>query len=842
MASGIRKPVLIIPGFMSSGLQVVSSEHKPGWRGKRVWLSVHRLGLTGKAFASSTEVQVDDDEVITVKNDWVAHLALDASDLTSERPGVNVRPLPGLGGVDFLEENVFAKSQSYVFAPVIRVLRRNGYTKSKDLEAAPYDWRLPPAELERRDRYFSRTLDLLDRLYRENGQTKVVVLAHSMGGLIAHYFFNFVVRTVGRAWLDERLDTFFALGVPHLGSAQAVRSILIGNQMGLPKTFLNPHMALVLGRSLGSGPLLLPVRRDGSCHEMVDQVDDDGFALFEHHGVLRLALRSVNVASLSYVAKRFRVVVRVGYGADKFQSQWFDTAFGEVPILGACKEDRQWVLQFRVPPELDTAKNLPIEISLEGGMHIAVLHDAKSTVHSVGSSLSTTLGISHQHRQKARGMFEKSFDGARSAASVTACSTRFTLASAVPAYTPETWQPINVQLARTGKAQSADAALSMMVCLKVPGGGPRYERITPLNMLLREGGLDTHAALLTQTYMSDPLLRRDAPPVNKVVAVYGVNVDTEVHQIFRCPTTELRSDKLQSAVELCTDLQAPGELGLKKHGLVVKNGIVYETSATPQGSKSSSGDGTVYYQSLRHVDTWSSSSCDVQIHELDGAKHREILTDKNFHKILLDVCVGDEEHTLDSIYGQESIASDLATDEKPEESGLFEGLSQDIRAQAIENMASLKAEQEQLAAWAKESHPSGVQLDLFLPTDPPDPPQPQMSNQVVSQSSLTTVQVAVPAGVAPGMTFQIQVNQSTFSITCPPNVRPGDSLQIQVPIAASTPPPPPPPPPAPVQKYQVVIPPGVGPGQTFQVSINSKSYSIQCPATSKQGDKIEFSV
>ncbi|KXS21833.1 hypothetical protein M427DRAFT_151099 [Gonapodya prolifera JEL478] len=38
-------PVVIMPGFMSSGLQVHESEVRPGWIDSRVWLSIEKLGL-----------------------------------------------------------------------------------------------------------------------------------------------------------------------------------------------------------------------------------------------------------------------------------------------------------------------------------------------------------------------------------------------------------------------------------------------------------------------------------------------------------------------------------------------------------------------------------------------------------------------------------------------------------------------------------------------------------------------------------------------------------------------------------------------------------------------------
>lgn len=40
-----RLPILIIPGFMSSGLQVMQSNAKEAWVGKRIWINLKSLGF-----------------------------------------------------------------------------------------------------------------------------------------------------------------------------------------------------------------------------------------------------------------------------------------------------------------------------------------------------------------------------------------------------------------------------------------------------------------------------------------------------------------------------------------------------------------------------------------------------------------------------------------------------------------------------------------------------------------------------------------------------------------------------------------------------------------------------
>jgi hypothetical protein len=45
--------------------------------------------------------------------------------------------------VDYLSEGALTESMSYVFGPVLKLLRSVGYEDGANLGAAPYDWRIP---------------------------------------------------------------------------------------------------------------------------------------------------------------------------------------------------------------------------------------------------------------------------------------------------------------------------------------------------------------------------------------------------------------------------------------------------------------------------------------------------------------------------------------------------------------------------------------------------------------------------------------------------------------------------------------------------------------------------
>ena len=48
---------------------------------------------------------------------------------------------------------------------------------------------------------------------------------------------------------------------------------------------------------------------------------------------------------------------------------------------------------------------------------------------------------------------------------------------------------------------------------------------------------------------------------------------------------------------------------------------------------------------MQHCRTWQSSSCNVTIHEIDGAEHRAILANAQFHSILLNYLINEQYDT-----------------------------------------------------------------------------------------------------------------------------------------------------------------------------------------------------
>jgi len=251
------RPVLIFPGLMSSALKVQKSTIKPSAEGKQLWLNIKAMGFS--SLYRGSPLQVNEEvrkrateitqssshelydhelhekymEALEAKSLWLRHLALE-SDQVTERPGVELKPVEGLAAVDFLiPSGQVARHASWVFGPLIKVMEKVGYTPGENVDAVPYDWRLPPKVLQTRFNYFADTLKKVEDMYQRNNNVPLLLFCHSMGGKACHYFLNYCLESVGQEWLDQHVYGVIFVGAPHLGAPQSLRATIEGDRMGL---------------------------------------------------------------------------------------------------------------------------------------------------------------------------------------------------------------------------------------------------------------------------------------------------------------------------------------------------------------------------------------------------------------------------------------------------------------------------------------------------------------------------------------------------------------------------------------------------------------------------------
>ena len=97
---------------------------------------------------------------------------------------------------------------------------------------APYDWRLSFKHLQVRDFYYSKLKSAIELAQLSNHNRKVVLVTHSMGALVIHYFMQWVQSPVGgqagNRWVDQHIESIVNIGGPMLGVPKAWSALFSG--------------------------------------------------------------------------------------------------------------------------------------------------------------------------------------------------------------------------------------------------------------------------------------------------------------------------------------------------------------------------------------------------------------------------------------------------------------------------------------------------------------------------------------------------------------------------------------------------------------------------------------
>lgn len=624
------------------------------------------------------------------------------------------RPVPGCSGVDYLAPGALTESLSYVFGPVLKLLKAEGFEEGKDLGAAPYDWRIPPNELERRDKYFTNTMKLVEQLYKKSGNRKVVLLCHSMGCKTGHYLLNFVLQQLGKngqAWIDKHVHSYVPVGAPHLGAQKSIRGIIDGDKMGL-EAFLDEDEGLMLGRSFGSVPWLFPIEAGEGDSSVANPPIPT--VVVRNESSLRIILPAQQLSLKSFVHNRkklpptkVRLAIQIG------NSVTVRTDFCEVRKVGHTYDSLQvdlkegsWLIA--CPPTIEeTLRMYPcVQLRLEEPgtgkppadrkglrdcdalwifrlvfciicwvfccpcsvmwkLGCTLMKGTKKGVDKAAELMGDTrdIGISGQ-LDWTKGVIDKRImaesNGGEEGAMMynlwakiaTTDNVEYGLFLTKPVPEPCTisvkWEPSNVTpkgsniVLHGHDAKKQQAYGIQKKCIE-------YNSVNSKSLIQMEGLTDA-MNLVKDTYANDllgptTLSSYQPPPIKKVTAIYGINLDTEVSGVYkRSPSVRISMSSTHHSVQQKYVLDKEATLNKKGRGThIIDDGVIYETKDTPQkivgddvSTVKKSGDGTVSYWSLQHVKSWQ-GACDVTVHEIDRAEHREILNDKRFHALLLQI-------------------------------------------------------------------------------------------------------------------------------------------------------------------------------------------------------------
>ncbi len=114
-------------------------------------------------------------------------------------------------------------------------------------------------ELEKRG-YYDRLKNLVEDTYRRNGNTKVTIVAHSMGGPVSlHFFTGF--DGVNQAWKNKYIHAYIPLSAAWNGAVAALKGVISGHSIGGFFAFANgliDKFLVPLARTLESIPWLTP--------------------------------------------------------------------------------------------------------------------------------------------------------------------------------------------------------------------------------------------------------------------------------------------------------------------------------------------------------------------------------------------------------------------------------------------------------------------------------------------------------------------------------------------------------------------------------------------------------
>eukprot|EP01084_Bolivina_argentea_P068014 123771_1 len=205
-----KYPVIIVPGFTSSGLEI--------WRAEDCLKNYFRQDMWGTMAMAQA--------VITNTDCWIQHMCLN-KDTGMDPDGISIRSVEGMAAADYFV-GVY-----WLWGKIIENLAQIGYTPN-DMHVAAYDWRLSPYFLEKRDSYLTRLKSTIETM-KSTSDEKVVLMSHSYGSLVLHYFFNWVAASKeagggggGKDWVDQHIATTVNIAGPLLGVPKAMSALLSG--------------------------------------------------------------------------------------------------------------------------------------------------------------------------------------------------------------------------------------------------------------------------------------------------------------------------------------------------------------------------------------------------------------------------------------------------------------------------------------------------------------------------------------------------------------------------------------------------------------------------------------
>jgi len=687
-------PILLIPGYGASSLAVWESEERRDWEEERIWVGLRKIGSLARIkklegiFKKPKKCRKLDETDYDNSRVWLRHMML-AEDCHSDPPGIKVRPLEGISGVDYLSHSSISKNRTFVFGPLIKTLKHAGY-KPSNLKAAPYDWRLPLPFLEERDGYFSTLKSQISDMVQFN-ERKVVVVAHSMGNRIFQLFLRWV-NEIDSSWIDENIHAHMALGAPFLGAPKSVRGLLSGDALGL-ESFLLMQEALVWNRRTGSLCTLLPIcphffpqqilNVKKKSIQFIPQVVADSPKQNDNAATVFRNLNDVNEypawytkiignwddvgckllpLSPHYLKGKWIQDTQKSDSMEGFQRAIRDSKGMRSKLVETSEKGINFLFKFKNSDSLQakatlhgfTARKFSVPFTQSFNPTSAKLPEDYSWFDKNGTIL-----CSKNHRKWVNlficfRLNEKGLLQGR----IVICPHRIEEDMKLTVFTLYWTKDINNSLTNAENK----------LFLNTPSVGKYYLpniysllqfRAPDISNIFEEYYINCSLYLNLNSKSQLPNNSEDKitdipilqpPPVENLWSIYGTGLDTEVSYYYKVsPSGEFEFD-------FRADQHSRKKTDVNPAGLKLKEGIGYETVNTIQRDDiPNSGDGTVPYASLSFANHWKNELADpnspihqsclrkpnIEIIEVNNCEHREMLADEIVHyHVLQYVCKG----------------------------------------------------------------------------------------------------------------------------------------------------------------------------------------------------------
>ncbi|CCD21040.1 putative Lecithin cholesterol acyltransferase [Trypanosoma vivax] len=275
-----RHPVMIVPGFISTALEV--------WQDDIPCMRYQPRGFNFRERVFGPRL------LFLLATDPTCFMQLISLDKkTGHDPeGVKLRSDMGFGAADFFVLGY------WVWAKIFINLADIGYDP-QSMGILGYDWRLAPHEIHRRDGYYDHLRNYLLYLYHRNNE-RVVLISHSYGSIIVADFLYWMEKQEP-GWMNKYVAHWINVAGTMMGVAKTVSALLSGDAKD---TLTLPGPARQLLETYLSRDLRTETFRTWSCQVAMFPRDCNG--VFQDIITLQNGTRLPPAKTLQFIAQRLR--------------------------------------------------------------------------------------------------------------------------------------------------------------------------------------------------------------------------------------------------------------------------------------------------------------------------------------------------------------------------------------------------------------------------------------------------------------------------------------------------------------------------------------------------------